>query len=217
MNTLPFALYHGTSSLFLESIMTQGLGAERPVLQHSVIEMIAKMVDAFEARFPMNKEWMDYSWFAKRMVANEDGQRFSFRYGGGAYYSVCPGRALGFARKRHGSEAISALVELHEILHRLAPDLADSIYPCDHDLREFLAQPASPVILKVSRIDKGDLRAENGGPIGETLDYMTEIFFMKSKGVQAVQREQTNFECLAVVPPEHIEVFHADRIAELFV
>jgi hypothetical protein len=174
-DVLGFPLYHGTTSLFLDSINELGLGGENICEKYGVIEMFTQIVDAFEKQH-IDSEWWSYECFiCEKMVGGKvTNGGFNFRYGG-VYLTPSLETANMYAQSnKYGSELVSYFVRSYEELFKHRPILADQIFPLNHPLRDVMAIDAIPVILKISGITKDGLTTEQGEPIDGQLELMSQ-------------------------------------------
>ena len=197
--TLGFLLYHGTSSLFLDSITEFGLGGQNVCEKYRIIEMFTQVVDVFKKK-DMNSDWWAMEGFiCEKMIGGEvTNGGFNFRYGG-VYLTPSLETAQRYSQSnKYGSELVSYFIRSYEELYKHAPSLAYQIFPLNHPLRELIASGSQPVVLEINGLNKNDLTTEQGEPIDAQLKLMNEM----PKAIW----QQFNFECLNTIPSKNIKL-----------
>jgi hypothetical protein len=195
---LGFSLFHGTSSIFLDSINQSGLGGENVSKKFEINAMFSHVVNVFNSKYRDCSWWVGEGFICEKMVGQEvTNGGFNFRYGG-LYLTPSFETAKNYATSnKYGSELISYFIRSYEELLKLAPILADQIFPIAHPLRQLVALDPTPVVLEVVGITKDCLVTEQGEPIEEQLDLM--------KQVPGVIWQQFNFESTKPITWENIK------------
>ncbi|TOF02350.1 hypothetical protein CGJ31_23350 [Vibrio parahaemolyticus] len=173
---LGFPLFHGTSSIFLDSINQSGLGGENVSKKFEINAMFSQVVDAFNSKYKDCNWWVGEGFICEKMVRQEvTNGGFNFRYGG-VYLTPSLKTAKNYATSnKYGSELISYFIRSYEELFKLDPMLADKIFPIAHPLRQLIALNPVPVVLEVVGITKDCLVTEQGMPIEEQLELMRQF------------------------------------------
>lgn len=195
---LGFSLFHGTSSIFLDSINQSGLGGENLSEKFEINAMFSQVVDAFNGKYRDCNWWVGESFICEKMVGQEvTNGGFNFRYGG-VYLTPSFETAKNYATSnKYGSELISYFIRSYEELFKLDPILADQIFPTSHPLRQLIVLDPAPVVLEVVGITKDCLVTEQGKPIEAQLELM--------KQVPEVIWQQFNFESTKPIAWENIK------------
>lgn len=110
---LMIPLYHGTSTLFLDDILTNGLGAASPIEKYGIMETLERLVhkgNEYIEHLPKREQGYlkFFTITGKQSVAH-------FRYGG-AFLSPSKIDAIKYSRNEYGSELISKTVKLYHFL-----------------------------------------------------------------------------------------------------
>ncbi|QIZ08452.1 hypothetical protein HFZ78_18485 [Priestia megaterium] len=200
-------LYHGTSTLFLDDILTKGLGAENPIKKHNIMETLEKLVKkGYEYNEYLPKSnWSPNSehWLLKKNNMIVNNEIANHRYGG-VYLTPSKFTAVRYTRNKYGSELISNTIILYHFLKEnsvpveLDNDFLSKIINCSYD----------PVVIIASCVDCSLLQSENNNkPVDDTfkdLQYFLEEGF---------DPQQTNFELPQpnIITPEHLTVLSVEE------
>lgn len=162
MARLEFPLYHGTSTLFLESIARHGLGGWDPIKEWRVLECLRKVLPIAE-KYADRCEILAGNVGVARFMAEQVNARMNFQHGA-VYLSPSRGTAVRYAcGKKKGSELISRTILLIEELCRLkVVDECGNISNEYPELLNVLNIEPAPVLIKVASIDAGMLLSEFG-------------------------------------------------------
>ncbi len=196
---LSFPLYHGTSTLFLDSITEFGLGGQNICEKYQVIEMFTQVVDVFKKKDINSDWWVMEGYICEKMTSGEvTNGGFNFRYGG-VYLTPSLETAKRYSQSnKYGSELVSYFIRSYEELYKHDSSLADQIFPLNHPLHELIASGAQPVVLEINDLSINDLTTEQGNPIDSQLKLMNEM----PKAIW----QQFNFECLEIIPSKNIKL-----------
>jgi len=173
---LGFPLYHGTTSIFLDSINELGLGGENICEKYQISEMFTQIVEALKKQNMDSEWWICEGYICEKMIGGTvTNGGFNFRYGG-VYLTPSLETAKMYAQSnKYGSELVSYFLRSYEELFEHNPALADHIFPSNHPLRDVIALDAAPVVLEISGITKDGLTTEQGEPIEAQLELMSKL------------------------------------------
>lgn len=199
LNTIEFPLYHGTSSIFLDSIMKKGLGGQNIGDTYQPLKMFTQIVKIFQSKYRDQEWWLRNHYSIEKIVSNDVTRgNFNFRYGG-VYLTPSLETATRYAKSnKYGSELISYFMKAYDELFKHEPTKAEEIFPLNHPLREVVSKISKPIVLEVLNVSKDNLTTEQGKPIEEQLDLM--------KTCSKVLWQQLNFESSYVIPPDQLKV-----------
>jgi hypothetical protein len=213
---LTVPLFHGTSSLFYDSIFSTGLGG-RDVVEDMGIRRAAQLLLDLSDEHRHNEEWLRDINACKRIAADPSKDQlserhflFSFRYGG-TYLSASSETAARYALLYSaGGEALTYTLKLYQRVLAVMPALAT------HDqfasLVSFVAKPASPLLVEASGVELSSLRAEQGGGIKEVLHHME--FCFEDPDLYDFAVDQDNFELIHPIPPNHLRFLEVTKVRE---
>ena len=202
--TVPIPLYHGTSTLFLPSIMEFGLGAVNPIAE-------LRVLDFARAIYPMVREHIapDRSWASKalsfRKMVEQQSSVMNWQHGD-VYLSPSRHTAIRYAvNKRVGSELLSyALDLLQELLNRGVAGVRDELYGQFPAIFELLDVSVAPVVITVREVQPAALLDENGNAPDMALDFVARVCkeFVESEEILG----QVNFRLREPSPPAMLTV-----------
>jgi hypothetical protein len=162
MSQLDFPLYHGTCTLFLESIAKHGLGGRDPIKEWRVLECLRKVLPIAE-KHACRSEIIRSHIGNARSMAEQVNAGLNFQHGS-VYLSPSKETAVRYAcGKKKGSELISRTILLIEELCRL--EVVNECGDISQDYPELLSvlniNPA-PVLIRVECVDADMLLSEKG-------------------------------------------------------
>jgi hypothetical protein len=201
---LTVPLYHGTSTIFHDSIAENGLGGRNIVEELRLPAIVHRLLE-YEEQLQTYPSWV----VEKRLllkIADDPSQNlsghfgFNFRYGG-TY--VTPSRQTG-ARyalfNKCGSEALSSTIKILEALLAQLPTLASD----EHFSRAvaFASKPGRPMLIEAYEVPVTSLRAEQGGSCGAVLEQIERA--LADPEIYDTMVQQDNFELLRPVPASQL-------------
>jgi hypothetical protein len=152
-------LYHGTSSLFYDSIRHCGLGSRWPLEEWRVLDFFREVIVAARQVLAGDEDWLVNEWYIERMAAQVSGPA-NWRHGQ-TYLSPSRQTAVQYAAGHHfGSELLTtALVWYEKVVQRSGSiDLASRY----GQLTTLLAVPAKPLLIELRDVPLSLLRGERG-------------------------------------------------------
>jgi len=173
---LPCPLYHGTSTLFLDSIVSHGLGGVNPIVEWKLVDL-AKEVFALSEEYLKKTELFQISSYSfKKMAEQSNGGSFNFQHGD-TYLSPSKQTAARYAiGKRYGSEMLTYTINFLTELLRMDIDYVKL------DLRKkykkifgLIGANPSPLLIMVNTIDKTSLLNEYGEDPSDNFAEMSEV------------------------------------------
>jgi hypothetical protein len=204
---LSVPLFHGTSSLFYDSILETGLGG-RNVVRHLGLRAIAQKILTYEEQLAIVPAWA----FEKRLlleIAQDPSSQtpavhggFSFRYGSTC---VTPSKqtAARYALLNRGSEALAGTLRVLEALLDQLPKLT-----VDEQFSKVLAfssRSRIPILIEAHDVPEMFLRAEQGGPRGPVLEFIESALSDPEDYDTTVL--QANFELLRPIPASQLQFY----------
>ena len=170
---LEIPLFHGTSSIFLNSIKKYGLGGK---IKTDLL-LLEMLCDAHESLGTCNTWWLENSWHYRDYFLTNTiikGQS-NYKYG---YLYLSPSRTTAekYARNNdYGSELLTCTIEAYEQLIKIHPIKADYLVPNDHYLKSIVGKDRQAILIKVKNIKASSLKTERGVDVINQLDKMIDL------------------------------------------
>ena len=197
----PLPLYHGTSTLFVDSIKEFGLGGKNIIQEGKVLEFARKIFPLVRDNLPEN----DGSGHTVSTFKDMVDQHPLFQHGQ-VFLSLSYDYCTRFTQKREfGSELIShSLYYYSKLLEKklVSPDLLnDYSY-----LKDVKRVGSKPVVVKVKDVDWDNLLMEGGGALPkEDIEKILSFSQMEESNVKELIRRGYNFRLINPVPSDEIE------------
>jgi hypothetical protein len=204
-DSFPYPLFHGTSTLFVDSIVQLGLGAHDPVKRFGAHECLRDLKAIADNALRDDEWWLGESALVTRMCAGSiSAGGFSFRYGQ-VYLSASEVAAVRYAcSNAQGSEFLSTCVALYERIAATSASLLNEVELKHRELLSLGAMRSSPVLVQVTDVPCMNLRSETGLPIAESLASMRELATI---GPVPEVFEGHHFTLLAPIPPSAVQCY----------
>jgi hypothetical protein len=203
---LKVPLYHGTNSIWWESIREYGLGGRNVITELGVIELLKELLtisDANGLEAPSDKLRHSAENIATQKVGVEG---WNYRHGT-TYLCAAPMKAAAYtSARRCGSEAIEYCLGWYEMIHEKCPELLVQLSERLEPLLAISAKGGVPLVLEVRDIPSDILRDERGKDIKAVLDHLSELVTWHSDSM-AVLGQSIVVESIGVIPPSCITAF----------
>lgn len=197
----PLPLYHGTSTLFVDSIKEFGLGGKNIIQEGKVLEFARKIFPIIKDNLPED----DGSGHTVSTFQDMVEQRPLFQHGQ-VFLSLSYDYCTRFTQKREfGSELITHPLYFYgKLLEKnlVSPDLLND-YPY---LKEVKRLGSKPVVVKVKNVDWDNLLTEAGNAL-PTEDIENILSFSKKEESHFKEFIKSNyhFRLINPVPSDEIE------------
>lgn len=198
-------LYHGTSTLFLDSILKNGLAGTNPVNDWKLLELSREVYVLSQEHLQETPFYQNRSLSFQKMTEQANSGRANFQHGD-TYLSASKRTAVNYALgKRYGSELLTYTIDFwQELLKHNVPTANKELrrkYPQIYSL--FKLAP-SPVLIKVSGLDTSMLVDEYGESPDGMLARMAEASKSFSANFQDTALQQVNFRLKKPVQAERL-------------
>lgn len=207
-NNLAISLYHGTSSLFYESIKEFGLGGRDIIKELRVIDLIGELVRICDAHLQTPDESIMDLDCARRISSQEiTGAGFNLRHGS-TYLTPARSTAVRYARSNEfGSEAVEYCMLLYRRVAKEHPDLLTNLCCDPTSLLSFVARKPEPLLIEVRSVPLAFLRSETGGSPEAQLRVLDEWLNDVDANLFETVTQQTNFELVGALSCDHYFIF----------
>ena len=169
MAKLVFPLYHGTCTLFVESIGKHGLGGWDPIKEWRVLECLQKVLPIAE-KHTASSEIIRNNIGNAQLMAKQVNGGLNFQHGA-VYLSPSRETAVRYAcGKKKGSELISRTVLLIDELCRLdVKEVKLDLFQEYPEMFNVMDIDAAPVLIWIPQADTDMLLTERGESPADTL------------------------------------------------
>ena len=212
--TLTYPLFHGTGSLFWPRIAADGLGAADPVKEMGIVPALKFVYERLLAKDP------DCMSGSVKAVTEEQINQVR-RTGlmtfasGDTYLATSARRAAQSAfHTRVGSEILTKLLDLWDILQKLDPASANDDRLRHLDLPRVSTMPEDPVVIRIDSVPVEQLEAEGNAPVESIISGVEKAYREHGPdGIEPVDfaldvhLKRLSFRLLGTIPPHQL-VFH---------
>jgi hypothetical protein len=213
---LAVSLFHGTASLFVESIASHGLGGRNPIRELAAIETLRELVVVADRHLAHELEWQSLRIDAEPMAFQRlTAGGFNYRHGATC---LSPSRlsAVRYALSNHlGSELLSQAEAVWKLLAARVPDACEISTLQDHPALLLIqsSQP-EPILVEVSNPPLSHLWGERDEPALEIVDSMEfdDPAVQGRPNLRDMAWQQHNFELLHPIPPEMLTIYRIEQL-----
>ena len=195
-------LYHGTTSLFVNSIKEHGLGGLNPVEEWDLVSIYRALFEVADKKFRGAISWEKVrekaSYIAYQKNSN-DGLNYNFRHGN-VYLTPIRKIAFDYASINEGSELLGYLKGLVlYLIHQKGHKEVNDILPMK--VASILSKSYQPVLLRLESVCLTEIEPENG----MDKDYLLSLW-QNFYETGAVDKGLTNWKLTKPLPWGRIEV-----------
>jgi hypothetical protein len=197
---LKFPLYHGTSTLFLDSIKKNGLGGRNIVEELGIINLLKELEDLCEKHLSNIEEWEFLYKYQISLITSQcilPGGNYQH---GNLYLTPSLKKAAQYAENKFGSEILSEVYSLINLLRKYSIPFSDSILKKYKNIFDLEDKNKNPLIIEVNEIpiiylsesEKGEPKEENIIKIEESIKkngitkyqmYVSHLNFRSNKSI----------------------------------
>ena len=214
---MDFKYYHGTSTIFLDSIQKTGLGGVNPNFDYKNLEVLKFLYNQSEQHLLNNPKYQNLRETSKAMANQDDykiwvdgiNEEIIHNYKHDCIYlGLSKIRAVIYAStNRYGSEILERCLVLYQMLLDKLPDLK---IPPDLNLfqiERYLQEDPKPIIIEIINLDDKLLKTELDEDPTDLLYYLRYILPYKSEKEQFEFPQLCNFKLLKPVPCENLRFY----------
>jgi hypothetical protein len=198
-------MYHGTSTLFLDSIVENGLAGIDPVRNWNLLELSKEVYDLSAENLKGTDFFEIRKYSFQKMVEQSNEGYFNFTHGG-TYLSPSSFTAAKYAiDKRYGSELLTYTLELlNELIKLDITYVKQDLFPRFSEIFNFMDLQPSPLLIKVSKPYKSNLLDEKGNEPTKNFNQLSKILDEKPEIFDDLT-QQTNFMLTQQVKSENLK------------
>ena len=209
--------YHGTSSLFIESILKNGLGGINPNLKFKNLELLKFIYGQCENTL-FNEE--EYSILIRETTLamirqtdliikreNQNEETFNFRHQE-IYVSLSEFKALTYSvTNKIGSEILQRSYDLYQLLlkNKVKVDIPKNLNY--YEIENLEIEKIRPLLIKTKKVKKDNIIQENGYDGEEFIEILDEHIDKMTEKEKFFEFQYMNFGLKRPVKIEENEVF----------
>lgn len=214
-----FKFYHGTSTVFLQSIKTHGLGKINPSIDYNNLEVLEFLYKQAEenllhiAEYQVIRKPVAATVYQTNLqLIRVDGsvECLNYRHDG-IYVALSRERAVIHAcLNKLGSEVLEFIVTLLKLFrsNNINVTIPESInlFRVEH----YLNASPKPIMIEVLKISEDDMEKEDGKTAIEALDFLRRTIPMLSEKQRFEFLQYCNFKLLKPVLPENLRFYEVE-------
>lgn len=201
-NLLQIPLYHGTTTLFIDSIKAHGLGGRNLIEEWDLVSIYLRLFETADNLFFDADFWQEIREKASLIAYqtnSSDGLNYNFKHGS-AYLTPFKDIAIDYAGIEEGSELLGYIKGLALFLiSKRESEAVNKILPMQ--IAEILSKTYQPVLLRLDSVDLNELESENS----IDKDYLISLW-QKFYDTGNVEKALTNWRLRKPVPWNRIEL-----------
>jgi hypothetical protein len=211
--------YHGTSTIFLESIRKNGLGAINPNIDFNNLKVLSYLKDKCERHLIDNKDYEKIRATTIAMakqsylpIKDIDGNTHIMNYQhDGIYVSMSRLRAAIYVvTNKYGSEILARCIDLLKLLKNANIDIAIPDEINQFNIIQYIDYDVKPIVIEVKNLLDKDLLLENGGSATEQLNFIRAKLPSMREEFKFVFLQSCNFRILKPISPENLVFYELD-------
>lgn len=214
-----FKYFHGTSTIFLDSIKRHGLGTINPNIELRNLDVLKFLFDLCEIHIPNNSRHQELRGTSLAMVhqgtnelVDELGNTMNLHYRhDGIYVSLSRIRAATYSvLNKYGSEILERCIQLYQLLRNEGIEVE---IPSEIDLfnfRQYLDIETKPIMIEVRGVPDEDLEKEDGKTAKEALDFLRREIPKMSQKQEFEFLQYCNFKLLKPIQVEQLRFYEIE-------
>ena len=161
---LEFNLYHGTSSVFLDSIMKKGFGyRDNDIFNAEILKRLWENIK------DTNLEYVRaHSYIIPDMIEQRGRQKHE-----GVYLTPSKAQAIRYAKNNPYGEYLSTIYNCYKSLSSMDEKKANLIIPTEHPLKKIFNTSSKPILIRLENANISKLEGEDKSNITTLL---TDIY-----------------------------------------
>ena len=214
-----FRYFHGTSRIFLDSIIEFGLGGINPNFKYKNLELLSFLTQEAEKKLMKNEQYlhlreavlaMSEQRFSNFKLPN--GQTFKTNYKhDGIYVGVTKGRALTYAcLNRYGSEILEHCILLYKI-HKST----DENFILPHELNlfqieKYIEMEHKPILIELKGIKDSEVETETGENGSAKLNHLRNLIPRTNRKELDIMMSYSNFKLLNPIQKDRMKFYEIE-------
>ena len=213
---MKFKYYHGTSSIFLNSIKENGLGKINPNIDYKNLDVLIFLKNFAEEHLIRNEDYlklrdttiaMANQTFLKLIDEKGNLQTLNYRHDG-IYVAISRQRAAIYSSiNKYGSEILERCVVLYKLLqnHEIQFQIPDDINL--FKIEKYIDCIPEPIIVEIDNIEDWNLEKEDGKTAEEALEFLRLEIPKMSEKIKFEFLQGCNFKILNYIEPKYLKFY----------
>ena len=215
----PETYYHGTSRIFLDSIIEFGLGGINPNVTYKNLDLLKFLTFEAEKKLHGNEKYntlrssvlaMSHQTFVDVLMPNGRKILTNFRHDG-IYIGMTKERGLIYAcDNKYGSEILEHCILLYKMLKEV-----DKSYSLPKELNlfkieEYIDIEHKPILIEISNVKDYELETENGENGPEYLTYLKNMLPKLNEKEKDIKIAYSNFKLLNPIYRDRMKFYEIE-------
>jgi len=197
MKILPFPLYHGTSSLFTGSLIEKGLGGKDIIKELKVLDFLSELEKLADETLMNNENWIYAPKYSISLITS---QKNGFQHGQ-VYLSPSRHTAGRYSQRIYGSEAISSIFEVIDILRNNKVQISSDLLNRFDSIVQLENLEKKPVLYEISDLPVDYLlTGEKNEDVNIQIDKVMKIIEKYGFEQISLHAQQINFRLAKSIP-----------------
>lgn len=216
---MKFQYYHGTSTIFLNSIKKYGLGTINPNIDLKNLEVLIYLKNVAERKLIKNFEYLkirdttiamaNQSKLAYKDI-NGNIEVLNFKHDG-IYVSLSEITAARYSSiNKYGSEILERIMLIYKLLLKNKIEFKIPSEINLFNIEKYLECNPEPIIIKISEIDDNNLEKEDGKTAIEALDFLRVEIPNMSEKMKFEFLQRCNFKLLSPIETKHLKFYELE-------
>ncbi|CAM3812002.1 hypothetical protein FLGE108171_15640 [Flavobacterium gelidilacus] len=214
-----FRYFHGTSRIFLDSIIEFGLGGINPNFKYKNLELLSFLTKEAENSLLENKEYLHLQEAVVAMSEQRfydfklpNGQTFKTNYKhDGIYVGVTKGRALTYAcLNRFGSEILEHCILLYKIFKAVDENFKLPTELNLFQIEKYIGMEHKPILIELRGIMDSEVEAENGENGVDKLNHLRDLMPKLNRKELDIMMSYSNFKLLNPIGKERMKFYEIE-------
>ncbi len=202
---LNFDLYHGTSTLFLDSIVQHGLGAINPVKEWNILDLCREVYELSEEYLRDTQLYANSIHSFKMMAEQSNEKVFNYQHGD-TYLSPAKSTAIRYAiNKEYGSEMLTYTIDfLKELLKKEISYVSTELYQKYWKIYDLIEAKPSPLLVQIKNVNINSLLSEKGDDPIINLNILQD-FIKEGNESFEIMGQQLNFRLTTPIDLKNLQ------------
>jgi hypothetical protein len=216
---MKFKYYHGTSSIFLDSIMKYGLGGINPNVKYRNLDLLRFLATECEKKIPHKPEYA-IGRHAVLGMANQQNVELALPFGGTflanykhdkIYVALTLERAIIYAcDNKYGSEILEYCIMLYKFLREENENFELPKELNLFNIEKYIDKQHKPILIEVTDVIESDLETEYGENGTEYLSHLRKILPGLDREAFNTKLAYSNFQLLKPIKEEKLKIYEVD-------